>query len=107
MFRVDDGVAFLQVVIEHDDAEHVDHLEDMQAYRTFSADIDDRCSETPETIACDRDLGLALKGQALNQGESPDDQPTILVPQRARSSEASPSQLARVSALHQRMSPAV
>src|SRR6187402_2647881 len=46
VFRLEDGVSFLHVVIEHgiDDA---DSLQDVPAFQAFVADIDDRCDIIP------------------------------------------------------------
>jgi hypothetical protein len=45
-FRLDDGVSFLHVVVEHD-IEHPDSLQDVPAFQAFVADIADRCDVPP------------------------------------------------------------
>jgi hypothetical protein len=46
-FRLDDGVGFLHVVIEHD-VEHADSLADVPAFQAFVADIAERCDVPPQ-----------------------------------------------------------
>jgi hypothetical protein len=46
-FRLDDGVSFVHVVIEHDDVEHPDSLQDVPAFQAFVAGIADRCDVQP------------------------------------------------------------
>ena len=46
VFRLDDGVSFLHVVIEQDISEP-DSLQDVPAFQTFVAHIDDRCDVPP------------------------------------------------------------
>jgi hypothetical protein len=46
VFRLDDGVSFIHVVIEHDVAEP-DSLQDVPAFRRFLAEIADRCEIAP------------------------------------------------------------
>jgi hypothetical protein len=46
-FRLDDGVSFVHVVIEHDDVEHPDSLQDVPAFQAFVADIAQRCQQAP------------------------------------------------------------
>jgi hypothetical protein len=46
VFRLEDGVSFLHVVIEHD-VEHPDSLQDVSAFQAFVADIADRCDVPP------------------------------------------------------------
>lgn len=46
-FRLDDGVSFVHVVIEHD-VEHPDSLQDVPAFQAFVADIADRCDVPPQ-----------------------------------------------------------
>jgi len=45
--RLDDGVSFLHVVIEHD-VERRDSLADVPAFQAFTAGIADRCEVPPE-----------------------------------------------------------
>jgi hypothetical protein len=45
-FRLDDGVSFVHVVVEHD-VEHRDSLQDVPAFQAFVADIADRCEVQP------------------------------------------------------------
>jgi hypothetical protein len=47
VFRLDDGVSFVHVVIEHDDVAEPDSLDDVPAFRAFTADIADRCEVPP------------------------------------------------------------
>jgi hypothetical protein len=47
VFRLQDGVSFVHVVIEHDDVEHKDSLQDVPAFQAFVADIGDRCDVPP------------------------------------------------------------
>jgi hypothetical protein len=47
VFRLEDGVTFVHVVIEHDDVEHPDSLQDVKAFQAFVADIADRCDVPP------------------------------------------------------------
>jgi hypothetical protein len=47
VFRLDDGVSFIHVVIEHDGVEHPDSLQDVPAFQAFVADIADRCEDPP------------------------------------------------------------
>ena len=46
VFRLDDGVSFVHVMIEHDIDEPAS-LQDMPAFQTFVAGIGDRCDEPP------------------------------------------------------------
>ena len=45
-FRLDDGVSFVHVVIEHDVA-GADSLQDVPAFQAFVAEIADRCDIPP------------------------------------------------------------
>ena len=47
VFRLEDGVSFVHVVIEHDDVENRDSLQDVPAFQAFVADIADRCDVPP------------------------------------------------------------
>jgi hypothetical protein len=47
VFRLEDGVSFIHVVIEHDDVEDPDSLQDMPAFQAFVAHIADRCDLPP------------------------------------------------------------
>ena len=47
VFRLDDGVSFVHVVIEHDDVAERDSLQDVPAFGVFTADIADRCDVQP------------------------------------------------------------
>jgi hypothetical protein len=47
VFRLDDGVSFVHVVIEHDDVADSDSLQDVPAFQAFVADIADRCDVAP------------------------------------------------------------
>jgi quinol monooxygenase YgiN len=46
VFRLEDGINFIHVVIEHD-IEHPDSLQDVPAFQAFVADIADRCDVLP------------------------------------------------------------
>jgi hypothetical protein len=45
--RLEDGVSFLHVVIEHDDVADPDSLQDVPAFAAFTADVADRCDVPP------------------------------------------------------------
>jgi hypothetical protein len=47
VFRLDDGVSFIHVVIEHDGVEHPDSLQDVPAFQAFVAGVGDRCDVPP------------------------------------------------------------
>jgi len=47
VFRLEDGVSFVHVVIEHDDVDHPDSLQALSAFQAFVADIVDRCDVPP------------------------------------------------------------
>jgi hypothetical protein len=47
VFRLEDGVTFVHVVIEHDDVAEPDALQDVPAFQAFVADIHDRCDVPP------------------------------------------------------------
>ena len=46
VFRLEDGVSFIHVVIEHD-VDEPDSLQDVPAFQAFVADIADRCDVAP------------------------------------------------------------
>ena len=46
VFRLEDGVSFVHVVIEHDVSDP-DSLQDLPAFEAFVADIADRCEIAP------------------------------------------------------------
>lgn len=46
VFRLDDGVSFVHVMIEHD-VENPESLQDVHAFQAFVADINDRCDVPP------------------------------------------------------------
>jgi len=46
VFRLEDGVSFIHVVIEHD-VDHADSLQAVPAFQAFVADIADRCDVPP------------------------------------------------------------
>ena len=46
VFRLEDGVSFIHVVIEHD-IDHPDSLQALPAFQAFVADIADRCDSPP------------------------------------------------------------
>src|SRR3978361_70061 len=47
VFRLEDGVSFVHVVIEHDGVEQPDSLQDVPAFQAFVAGIADRCEVPP------------------------------------------------------------
>ncbi len=47
VFRLDDGVSFVHVVIEHDNVENPDSLQSVPAFQAFVAEIGDRCDVPP------------------------------------------------------------
>ena len=47
VFRLEDGVSFIHVVIEHDDVAEPDSLQDVPAFQAFVADIAERCDVPP------------------------------------------------------------
>ena len=47
VFRLEDGVSFVHVVIEHDDVDQPDSLQEVPAFQAFVADIADRCDVPP------------------------------------------------------------
>jgi hypothetical protein len=47
VFRLEDGVSFIHVVIEHDDVTSPDSLQDVPAFQAFVAGIADRCDVAP------------------------------------------------------------
>ena len=47
VFRLEDGVSVVHVVIEHEDVESPDSPSDVPAFQAFTADIGDRCSVAP------------------------------------------------------------
>ena len=47
VFRLEDGVSFVHVVIEHDDVTNPDSLQDVPAFQAFVAGIADRCDVAP------------------------------------------------------------
>jgi hypothetical protein len=47
VFRLEDGVSFVHVVIEHDDVEKPDSLQDVPAFQAFVANIGERCEVPP------------------------------------------------------------
>jgi hypothetical protein len=46
VFRLEDGVSFIHVVIEHD-VDEPDSIQDVPAFQAFVADIADRCDVPP------------------------------------------------------------
>ena len=47
VFRLEDGVSFVHVVIEDEDVASPDSLSDIPAFQAFTADIADRCAVPP------------------------------------------------------------
>jgi hypothetical protein len=50
VFRLDDGVSFMHVVIEHD-VENPDSLQEMPAFQAFVAGVVERCDVAPVATA--------------------------------------------------------
>jgi hypothetical protein len=46
VFRLEDGVSFVHVVVEHD-VDHPDSLQDVPSFQALVADIGDRCDVPP------------------------------------------------------------
>ena len=66
VFRLEDGVSFVHVVIEHD-VEHRDSLADVPAFQAFVADIAERCDVPPlamggTVVGCVPVTGLVAAG---------------------------------------------
>ena len=49
-FRLEDGVSFVHIAFEEDDA---NGLPDVEAFREFTREIDDRCDERPVATVLD------------------------------------------------------
>ena len=49
VFRLDDSVSFLHVLVEHD-VENPGSLQDVPAFQAFVADIADRCDVPPQAV---------------------------------------------------------
>src|SRR6478752_9936739 len=47
VFRLEDGVSFVHVHVEHADVDHSDSLQAVPAFKAFVADIADRCDVPP------------------------------------------------------------
>ena len=47
VFRLEDGVSFIHVMIEHDDVDEPDSLQAVPAFQAFVANIADRCDVQP------------------------------------------------------------
>ena len=47
VFRLEDGVSFVHVVIEHDDVDDPASLQDVPAFQAFVEHIGDRCDVAP------------------------------------------------------------
>lgn len=47
VFRLEDGVSFVHVLIEHDGVDQPDSLQEMPAFQAFVATIVDRCDVPP------------------------------------------------------------
>ena len=47
VFRLEDGVSFVHVVIEHDDVDDPDSLQDVPAFQAFVKNIAERCDVPP------------------------------------------------------------
>ncbi len=51
VFRLEDGVSFVHVVIEHEGVDNPDSLQDVPAFQVFVSDIADRCDVPPLAMA--------------------------------------------------------
>ncbi|MCW2846560.1 MAG: hypothetical protein JWR90_534 [Marmoricola sp.] len=49
-FRLDDGVSFIHIVVEHDDVDDPDSLQDVPAFQAFVKGIGDRCDVQPVAV---------------------------------------------------------
>lgn len=47
VFRLEDGVSFVHVVVEHDDVDNPDSLQSLPAFQSFVAGINERCDVPP------------------------------------------------------------
>jgi hypothetical protein len=47
VFRLEDGVSFVHVLVEHDDVDSPDSLQEVPAFQAFVADIGERCDVPP------------------------------------------------------------
>jgi hypothetical protein len=47
VFRLEDGVSFVHVVVEHDDVDNPDSLQSVPAFQSFVAGINERCDVPP------------------------------------------------------------
>ena len=47
VFRLEDGVSFVHVVVEHDDVDDPDSLQDVPAFQAFVQNIAERCDVPP------------------------------------------------------------
>ena len=50
VFRLDDGVSFIHVVIEHEGVENPDSLQDVPAFQHFVSEVASRCDVPPVAI---------------------------------------------------------
>jgi hypothetical protein len=51
VFRLEDSVSFVHVVIEHEGVDNPDSLQEVPAFQAFVADIADRCDVPPLAMA--------------------------------------------------------
>jgi hypothetical protein len=56
VFRLEDGVSFVHVVVEHD-VENPDSLQEVPAFQAFAANVADRCDVRPVA------MGATIVGQ--------------------------------------------
>ena len=47
VFRLEDNVSFVHVVVEHDDVDKPDSLQDVPAFQAFVSEIAERCDVFP------------------------------------------------------------
>ena len=50
VFRLEDGVSFVHVVVEHDDVDDPDSLQDVPAFQAFVQNIAERCDVPPRAM---------------------------------------------------------
>ena len=53
VFRLEDGVSFIHVVIEHDDVAEPDSLQEVPAFQAFLDGIADRCDVPPVAMGAE------------------------------------------------------
>jgi hypothetical protein len=51
VFRLEDGVSFVHVLVEHDGVDNPGSLQEVPAFQAFTANIADRCEVPPLAMA--------------------------------------------------------